>query len=115
VTYALVEQHPEEQGERVAAEQLVGGGVLGDAQLGHNGSVPPGPTALLVVGTGGAGPAAARRRQAAPDAAFRSSAMSTIMCSWPPTSRRRPTSSRIVRTSMPYCFDAASAWRRKLE
>lgn len=31
----------------------------------------------------------------------RSSAMSTIMSSWPPTSCRRPTSSRMVRASMP--------------
>ena len=36
----LVEQHAQEQGERVAAEQLVGGGVLGDAEGRHTEMVP---------------------------------------------------------------------------
>ena len=35
-----------------------------------------------------------------------------IMSSWPPTSPRSPTSTRMVRTSTPYRSDAASAWRR---
>jgi hypothetical protein len=40
LTHVLVQQHPDQQGERVAAEQLVGGGVLGDAKQRHLGSVP---------------------------------------------------------------------------
>jgi hypothetical protein len=40
LTHVLVEQHPKNERERVAAEQLVGGVVLGDAELGHPGSVP---------------------------------------------------------------------------
>lgn len=45
----------------------------------------------------------------------RSRAMSTIMSSWPPTSPRRPTSSRSVRASTPWPAAAISAWRRKEE
>jgi hypothetical protein len=37
----LVEQHPDQQGERIPAEQLVGGVVLGDAELGHIGECAP--------------------------------------------------------------------------
>jgi len=33
----LVEQHPDQQRERVAAQQLVGGGVLGDTGIWHTG------------------------------------------------------------------------------
>jgi hypothetical protein len=40
LTHVLVEQHPEEQRERVAAEQLVGGVVLGDAECRHTEMVP---------------------------------------------------------------------------
>ncbi len=47
--------------------------------------------------------------------ATRSSATSTIMSSWPPTMRRRPSSTRMSRASRP-CFSAArSACSRKLE
>jgi hypothetical protein len=35
LTHVLVVQHPDQQRERVAAEQLVGCGVLGDAWVGH--------------------------------------------------------------------------------
>jgi hypothetical protein len=35
LTHVLVEQHPEQQGERIATEQLVGGGVLGDGERRH--------------------------------------------------------------------------------
>jgi len=40
LTHVLVEQHPEEQRERVAAQQLVGGGVLGEGQRRHTERVP---------------------------------------------------------------------------
>lgn len=36
----LVEHHPHDEGERIAAEQFVRRRVLGDAQLSHAGSVP---------------------------------------------------------------------------
>ncbi len=39
-------------------------------------------------------------------------ATSMIMSSWPPTRPRRPASTRIDRTSTPYRWEAASAWRR---
>lgn len=31
----LIEEHADQQGQGVAAQQLVGGGVLGDAEVGH--------------------------------------------------------------------------------
>jgi hypothetical protein len=31
----LVQQHPDNEGERIAAEQFVGGGVLGDPDRRH--------------------------------------------------------------------------------
>jgi hypothetical protein len=40
LTHVLVQQHPDQEGERVATEQLIGGKVLGDAELRHPGSVP---------------------------------------------------------------------------
>jgi hypothetical protein len=40
LTHVLVEQHPKKERERVATEQLIGGKVLGDAELRHPGSVP---------------------------------------------------------------------------
>jgi hypothetical protein len=40
LTHVLVEEHPDQQRERVAAEQFVGRGILGDAQLRHAGRVP---------------------------------------------------------------------------
>jgi len=36
----LVEQHPDQEGERVAAQQFVGGVVLGDPEVRHTGMVP---------------------------------------------------------------------------
>ena len=36
----LVQQHADGESERIAAQQLVGGVVLGNAQLWHAGSVP---------------------------------------------------------------------------
>src|SRR3954447_929952 len=45
----------------------------------------------------------------------RSSATSTIMSSWPPTMRRRPSSTRMSTVFSPYFLAAASEWRRKLE
>jgi hypothetical protein len=36
----LVQQHPDQQGERVPAEQLVGSVVLGDAERRHTEMVP---------------------------------------------------------------------------
>ena len=36
----LVEQHPDQQRERVAAQQFVSGGVLGDAEGRHTEMVP---------------------------------------------------------------------------
>jgi hypothetical protein len=48
LTHVLVEHHAKKQGERIPAEQFVGGGVLGDAQLWHAGSVPHRPDDLLV-------------------------------------------------------------------
>jgi hypothetical protein len=36
----LVEEHAEQQRERIAAQQFVGGGGLGEGQLRHPGSVP---------------------------------------------------------------------------
>ena len=38
-----------------------------------------------------------------------------IMSSWPPTIRRRPSSSRISTVGIEYRSLARSAWRRKLE
>jgi hypothetical protein len=35
LTHVLVEQHPDHEGERVAAEELIGGGVLGDGECRH--------------------------------------------------------------------------------
>jgi hypothetical protein len=40
LTHVLVEQHPEQQGERVTAEQLVGCGVLGEAEIRHAAILP---------------------------------------------------------------------------
>lgn len=48
-------------------------------------------------------------------AAARSSAMSVIKSSCPPTSPRSPTASKMERVSSPYCSAAVSACRRKLE
>ncbi|MGF6884605.1 pimeloyl-ACP methyl ester carboxylesterase [Nocardia sp. GAS34] len=59
--------------------------------------------------------ASAFQAVAALDSATRSSAMSTMRSSCPPTSPRRPTSNRIVRASNPYRRAAASAWRRNEE
>jgi hypothetical protein len=42
LTHVLVEQHPEEQRERDAAQELVGGVVLGDAEGRHTEMVPYG-------------------------------------------------------------------------
>jgi hypothetical protein len=39
LTHVLVEQHPDQEGERVPAQQFVGGVVLPDAELRHPGSV----------------------------------------------------------------------------
>jgi hypothetical protein len=41
LTHVLVQQHPDQEGERVAAQQFVGS-VLPDAELRHPGSVPRG-------------------------------------------------------------------------
>jgi hypothetical protein len=38
--HTLVERHPEHEGERITAQQLVGGVVLGDSQGRHPGNVP---------------------------------------------------------------------------
>jgi hypothetical protein len=46
LTHVLVEQHAQNERERVAAEQ-VGGGVLGDAELRRPGSEPHPATTTL--------------------------------------------------------------------
>ena len=40
LTHVLVQQHPDHEGQRVAAQQLVGGVVLGDAEGRHTQMVP---------------------------------------------------------------------------
>jgi len=45
----LVEQQAEHECERIAAEQLVGAGVLGVAELGHRGGVPHAELATLTI------------------------------------------------------------------
>jgi hypothetical protein len=52
LTHVLVEQHPEHEGERVAAEQLVCGVVLGDANGRHLRSVPSRGSARVAVAAG---------------------------------------------------------------
>jgi hypothetical protein len=40
LTHVLVQQHAENERDRVSAVKPIGGGVLGDAELRHPGSVP---------------------------------------------------------------------------
>lgn len=80
---------------------------------------PPAAGHPLAV-TGGAGPAllgGATLRDTVRyfRASARSSAISTIMSSWPPMERRRPTSTRMSRASRPHVSAARSVWGRKLE
>ena len=99
LTHVVVEQHPEEQRQWVAAEQLVGGGVLCDAELRPTRSVPQGlprPSQHVVAATERtwrpmSPPATAARRLDRLGSRLGSSSVSSpsaTTCSSP--SRRRP-------------------------